>query len=313
MVAAQRYPELFDGVIAGDPAMRTAHTRIAGWNATAAFDRIAPRDAAGKPQPALAFTAADHAVLRSAVADQCDALDGLKDGLILNIAACRFDPATVQCAPGQTSGCLSADRVAAIKTAFDGPRDSHGQPAYARFPYDLGLLGGHVPMTLIPASFGYSPYSDPPEPFDVDAELARLHADSTQALSDTFYAADLGTFYRGGGKILFYNGGADPWFSLYDTVDYFERNKAANPEFDGSRLYNVPGMQHCAGGGLERFDLLTALVDWVEDGRAPGRITATDWRQQIGTRPLCAWPHYARYKGVGDPKDAASFECVSGL
>lgn len=313
MLTAQRYPALFDGVIAGAPAMRTAHTRIAGWNATAAFNRVAPRDESGKPLTAQAFTGADHALLRSAVANQCDALDGLKDGLILNIGACRFDPASVQCAPGQTSGCLSAAKVAAVRAAFDGPRDSQGRAVYARFPYDPGLLGGRVPMTLIPASFGYSPYLDPPQPFELDVEAAldRLRADPTQALSDTFHAADLGTFYRRGGKIVFYNGGADPWFSLYDTVDYFERNRAANPDFDSSRLYNVPGMQHCAGGGLERFDMLTPLVDWVENGRAPGAIVATDWRREIGTRPLCPWPQYARYRGTGDTKDAASFQCVA--
>jgi feruloyl esterase len=310
MVAAQRYPELFDGVIAGAPAMRTAHSRLAGWNATAAFNRIAPRDAAGTPLAAQAFSAADHAVLRDAVARQCDALDGLEDGLVMNIAACRFDPASVQCAPGQAAGCLGADKVAAVRTAFDGPRDGRGRAAYARFPYDLGLLGGRVPMTLIPAATGYSPFLDPPQPLDVDAALATLHADPLQALSDTYHWSDLGTFYRRGGKMLLYNGAADPWFSLYDTLDWFERNKARNPEFDSSRLYNVPGMQHCAGGGLERFDLLTALVDWVEHGRAPGPIMATDWRRQVGTRPLCPWPQYARYSGTGDPKDASSFRCV---
>lgn len=311
MVAAQRYPDLFDGVIAGAPAMRTAHSRIAGWNATTAFNRIAPRDAAGKPLTAQAFTAADHAVLREAVANRCDALDGLADGLVMNIAACRFDPSTVQCAPGQAAGCLPADKVAAVRTAFDGPRDSRGQAVYARFPYDLGLLGGQVPMTLIPAATGYSPFLDPPQPvaLDVEAALDDLRADPMQALSDTYHWSDLGTFYRGGGKILFYNGAADPWFSLNDTLDYFERNKARNPEFDSSRLYNVPGMQHCAGNGLERFDLLTALVDWVENGRAPGAIVATDWSRQGGARPLCPWPQYARYRG-GDPKNAASFRCT---
>lgn len=311
MVAAQRYPDLFDGVIAGAPAMRTAHSRIAGWNATAAFNRIAPRDAAGKPLTAQAFTAADHTVLRDAVAKQCDALDGLEDGLVVNIAACRFDPSKVQCAPGQADGCLSADKVTAVRTAFDGPRDGRGKAVYARFPYDLGLLGGRVPMTLIPASTGYSPFLDPPQPLDVDAALDTLHADPLQALSDTYHWSDLGTFYRRGGKILLYNGAADPWFSLYDTLDWFERNEARNPEFDSSRLYNVPGMQHCAGGGLERFDLLTALIDWVENDHAPGAIAATDWRRQAGTRPLCPWPQYARYDGTGDPKLATSFTCAA--
>ena len=110
---------------------------------------------------------------------------------------------------------------------------------------------------------------------------------------------------------VFYNGASDAWFSLYDTLDYVQRNKAANPDFDSSRLYSVPSMGHCEGGGLERFDLLTALVDWVEKGAAPGGIVATDWTHRAGTRPLCPWPQYGRYKGTGDPKDAANFECRS--
>ncbi len=101
MIAAQRYPELFDGIIAGDPAMRTWQTRIAAWNATVAFNRIAPRDADGKPLPLQAFPAEDQKLLYAAVAKQCDDLDGLKDGLILNLAACKFDPAVLQCETGK--------------------------------------------------------------------------------------------------------------------------------------------------------------------------------------------------------------------
>lgn len=314
MIAAERYPELFDGIIAGDPAMRSAHTRIAGWNATVAFNRIAPKDADGKPLPLQAFPVEDQKLLYAAVAKQCDELDGLKDGLIPNLEACKFDPAVLQCEKGKNVVCLSAEQVTALKTAFDGPKDSQGKAVYAGFPYDLGLLGEHVgnSMSLIPGS-GWSPYATPPSPFslDVDTLLERLHADPLQTLSDTANWTDLGTFYRRGGKIIFYNGAADPWFSVYDTLDYFQRNRKTNPEFDSSRFYNIPGMAHCSDGGLERFDMLTPLVDWVENGKAPDRIIATDWRRKVGTRPLCPWPRYAHYKGAGDPKDATNFECRS--
>jgi hypothetical protein len=315
MIGAQRYPSLFDGVIAGAPAMRTGNTRIAGWNATVAFNRIAPRDADGKPLRLEAFPAEDQKLLHAAVANQCDALDGLKDGMILNLPACRFDPAVLQCESGKNASCLSAQQVDALKTAFGGPKDSRGNPAYTGYPYDLGLLGEHVgntSMSLVPNS-GQGPYDTPPSPFslDVDERLVLVHTDPMQTLSDTWNWSDLGTFYREGGKIIFYNGASDPWFSLYDTLGYFQRNKEANPDFDSSRLYNVPGMAHCGGGGLQRFDMLTALVDWVEKGTAPGPITATDWTGENGTRPLCPWPQYGHYKGVGDPKDAANFECRS--
>jgi pimeloyl-ACP methyl ester carboxylesterase len=316
MLAAQRYPALFDGVIAGDPAMRSAYTRIAGWNATIAFNRIAPRDVQGNPLRIQAFPAEDQKFLHAAVAEQCDGLDGLKDGLILNLAACKFDPAVLQCEKEKDAGCLSAEQVTALKAAFGGPRDGQGNPLYTGFPYDLGLLGEHPesPMNILPASVP-GIYNNPPSPFTFDfaPEIARIRADPVQILSDTKDWTDLGTFYRRGGKIIFYHGASDPWFSVYDTLDYFQRNKEANPEFDSSRFYSVPNMGHCGDGGMEVFDMLTPLIDWVENGKAPGAIVATDWLRTGTTRPLCPWPQYGRYKGAGDPRDAANFECRSDL
>jgi feruloyl esterase len=326
MTAAERYPDLFDGIVAGDPAMRVANMRIAGWNATIAFNRIAPRDAQGNPLRLEGFPLEDQKLVHAAVAKQCDRLDGLEDGLILNLAACKFDPAILQCKSGKNADCLSAEQVAALKTAFGGPKDSQGEPLYTGFPYDLGLLGEHPdsPMHLLPADVP-GIYDLPPGPgdvisqsgkvpspfaFDFGAEVARIRADAVETLTDTKSWTDLGSFYRRGGKIILFNGASDPWTSAYDTLDYFEQNKAANPDFDSIRFYSIPGMAHCGGGGLERFNMLTALVDWVEKGKAPGAIVATDLTRQTA-RPLCPWPQYGRYKGAGDPKDAASFECRS--
>lgn len=315
MIAAQRFPSLFDGVVSGDPAMRTAHTRMAGFNAAIAFNAVAPRDAAGKPRRLEAFPAADQRLLHSAVARQCDKLDGLEDGMIFNLAACRFDPGVLQCTGAKNASCLSAAQVDALRTAFGGPKDAHGRPIYTSFPYDLGMLGEHVAnksMSMLPAS-SPQPFDTPPDPYayDYEAELARVAGNGIQILSDTDAWTDLGSFYRKGGKILFYHGAADPWFSLHDTLGWFGANKAANPEFDSSRLYNVPGLAHCGEGPLERFDLLTPLVEWVEHGKAPHSVTARDWMASRLARPLCPWPQYARYDGSGDPKDAASFACAA--
>lgn len=315
MIAAQRFPDLIDGIVSGDPAMRTAHTRIAGFWATTAFNRIAPRDAEGKPLSLQAFPPADQKLLHDAVARKCDRLDGLADGMVFNIRACKFDPGELQCAQGKETTCLSAEQVGALRTAFGGPTDKYGKPIYVGFPYDLGLLGESVAnkaMSMLPVSGG-SPYGSPPNPFwyDVDSELARIASNGIQILSDTDQWVDLGTFYRRGGKIMFYNGAADPWFSMYDTLGYFERNRAANPEFDSSRFYSIPGMAHCGEGPLERFDMLTPLVEWVENGAAPREIVAWDWMGRGPSRPLCPWPQYARYRGAGDPRLAASFECAA--
>ncbi len=314
MLAAERYPSLFDGIIVGDPAMRSGNTRLSGWNAEVAFNRISPRQADGKPLRLRAFPAADQKLLAAAVARACDALDGLQDGLILNLAACRFDPAVLQCKAGKSPDCLSAAQVGALKRAFGALRDRRGELIYPGFPYDLGLLGEHVgnPMSRIPTS-GPDPYNTPPSPFslDVEAEWARLRSDALETLTDTASWADLGTFYRRGGKIIFYHGASDPWYSIYDTLDYVQRNKRANPEFDSSRFYVVPGMGHCGQGGLEGFDMLNALVDWVEKDIAPAAIMATDFGQPGRRRPLCPWPQYGHYKGSGDPNDPANFECRS--
>ena len=206
MLAAQRYPSLFDGVVAGDPAMRSAHTQLAGWNATVAFNRISPRDADGNPLRLEAFSAADQKLLQEAVARQCDALDGMEDGFILNLAGCKFDPAALQCEKGKVAGCLSAGQVTALKEAFGGPRDSRGNPVYPGFPYDPGMLGNHAGnwASLVPTS-GPNPYLNPPSPFslDVDSALARIRADALEILTDTNEWTDLGSFYRKGGKIIF--------------------------------------------------------------------------------------------------------------
>ena len=119
----------------------------------------------------------------------------------------------------------------------------------------------------------------------------------------------LAELHLAGGKIIFYHGASDPWYSIFDTLDYAQRNKAANPEFDSSRFYSVPNMGHCGNGGLELFDMSMPLVNWVENGAAPGAIVARDWMGKLPARPLCPWPQYGHYKGTGDPKDAANFEC----
>ena len=312
MLAAQRSPLLFDGVIAGAPAMQPWNSQLAGWNAEVAFARIAPRDAQARPLPRQAFAAADERLLHAAVARQCDRLDGLADGFVHNIAACRFDPGMLQCRGAKADSCLSEGQVAALRTAFGGARDGRGELVTSGFPWDLGLLGesvGNAASVLpssVPTQFG--PW---PEPFSVDRAIAQVRDHPLENLAETARWTNLSTFHGRGGKILFYHGAADPWFSINDTIDYVQRLAAANPGADFSRFYAVPGMSHCNGGGTEVFDLLTPLVEWVEQGQAPAAIPARSAGAAGFSRPLCPWPGYAHYTG-GDPRAAASFACRAG-
>jgi feruloyl esterase len=150
---------------------------------------------------------------------------------------------------------------------------------------------------------------------DVDARAEAAAANPASMVSNTSSWTNLNTFSSRGGKLLFYHGVSDPWFSALDTIDYYQRMTKANggPERvqQWSRLFLSPGMGHCTGGtaALDSFDLLTALVDWVEKGVAPASVTATGRALPGRSRPLCPYPQYAHYQGRGDPQSAASFEC----
>jgi feruloyl esterase len=229
--------------------------------------------------------------------------------MIFNMRACRFDPAVLTCKGAKTDGCITSAQVAAIKKGFAGPKNARGVPVYTGFPFDTGIAAsgaGGIPGLLNP---GPSPVGGPnlSLELDVDEAAAAIAANSRTALTDTV-STDLSTFSGHGGKLIFYHGLSDPWFSPLDTLAYYERlgNAAA-----WSRLYLVPGMGHCQGGAatLDHFDALSAVVDWVEKGVAPDSITATGKAFPGRSRPLCAWPKYAHYKGQGDSEDAKNFEC----
>ena len=316
MLMAQRYPTYFDGVVSGDPAMRTGHSNLALAWAAVAFNQAAPKDAAGKPLASRLFSPADRQLLVRGLLDQCDARDGLKDGMIFDAAACRFDPAVIACKGAKTDACLSKGQVGALRRAFAGPVGSKGARLYSPFPYDTGVIaeGGGIPGFL--PSAAPSPLGPPNQAMsiDPDAMAAQVAADPQQTLTDTAGWTNLGTFLGRGGKLVFFHGLSDPWFSPLDTLDYYQRMAAANggeaKVRDAARIFLVPGMGHCQGGPatLDRFDLLAAVSDWVETGKAPDAVTATGKAFPGRSRPLCAWPEQARYTG-GDPQSAASFQC----
>jgi feruloyl esterase len=327
MIAAQRYPEYFDGVIAGSPAFNLTKAMVAeAWN-TVTFAAIAPAGANGRPDLPQALTDADLKVLAAAMLEHCDARDGLKDGLV--DAVCKFDPAVTACSAARQSSCLAPEKVAAVRRAFAGPVNSSGQSLYSDWPYDPGLaapgwrmwiLGNAqlpaINVLIFPAAMNGVALAGEPPPID----LFRFNFDTDpQRLGKTSAALDATAtqytgFQRRRGKILFYAGMSDPVFSANDLMRYFGTVVAASggPQKTAqfARLFLVPGMTHCGGGpALDDFDALTALTDWVEKSTPPDRIVARGSAFPGRTRPLCPFPQRARYTGKGSAEEAANFTC----
>lgn len=311
MILSQRYPTVFNGIVSGDPAMRTglSNLAIAKW-IPVAYNQAAPKDASGKPEIDKFLTDGDRRLLMDALMKKCDAKDGVADGMIFDPLGCDFDPAELNCKPGQSDGCLPPEKTAAIKKAFAGPKNAYGTQLYPGFLYDSGIAAsGPIPGLLNPRARGlFGPYTTAT---DIDVDKEALHA------SDPLVepaSTNLSSFSGMGGKLIFFHGDSDPWFSPLDTLGFYKSLAAANGGPDRaaewSRFFFVPGMSHCGGGpSLDHFDMLTAVVNWVERGTAPDSVIATGKAFPGRSRPLCAYPKHAQYSGHGDSEDARSFSC----
>src|SRR5579863_3873635 len=314
MTMSQRYPLYFDGVVAGSPAMRTGHSNLATRTVTVALNAIAPKDANGRPGAALSDS--DKKAVIAKLLEVCDARDGAADGMIFDPIGCNFRPSDLQCRGAKAEGCLSPEQVAAIEKGFAGPKDSRGKQVYPGFFYDTGITaqGGGIPGVLSP---GPSPLGAPTTAtaIDIDAQEETLNNNPTARIGDSNTWVNLGSFSSRGGKLIFYHGLSDPWFSAKDTIDYYQRMTAANggssKVMGWSRLFLSPGMGHCSGGSatLDNFDLLTAAVNWVEKGQAPESVMATGRAFPGRSRPLCPYPTHAQYNGVGSVEDGANYSC----
>ena len=306
MLASQRYPELFDGIVIGAPAMRPGFSNLAIEHAQVALNASEP---AGAKLPA-AFTAPQLSAIHAEILKQCDARDGRADGMIMDVEGCRsFDPAPLICTADATAGCLSPARAEALRLAIAGPVDASGRPVYVPYPYDTGLtfsgpgLPGFLPVGQ-PGVFG--PASTARE-MDVDARVHDILWDAAGRLTDTAYWTNLNTYLGRGSKLMYFHGVSDPWFSAFDTWDYFQRAAETNGEAwdDAARFYMIPGMMHCGGGNAyDSFDLLGPMVDWVESAQAPGPVPATRTDKKPGEVPLCPHPSYAHFDAA-----AQSFSC----
>ncbi len=315
MIMSQRYPTYFDGLVSGAPAMRTGFSNLGMRSVAVALSAAAQRDPSGAVIPGSALTEADKKLIVDSLLKTCDADDGLADGLIFDPLACDFDPADLVCAGAKNDSCLSPVQASAVKQALSGPKTASGRQVYPGYLFDTGITTsaqGVIPGVLNGAASPVGPRV-PPTTQDVDAEAAQVLGEPS-TLGDTAGWTNLSTFSGLGGKLLFYHGVSDPWFSSLDTVQYYDKLAAASGGMDAtrnwSRLFLVPGMGHCGGGStLDQFDMLSAVVNWVEKDQAPASVTATGNAFPGRTRPLCPHPQHTQYKGTGNPEDAASFEC----
>ncbi len=312
MIMAQRYPNLYDGIVSGAPAIRTGLSNLALSWMNVHWNNAAAKDANGVPLPGGTYSAAEQKVIVDGLLQSCDALDGAADGLVFDVAHCAFDPMALACPAGQTENCLAPEKAEALAKAAAGPVDSRGVQVYSRFQLDTGM---DDPRGMLNGG------STPPEgprvegllTQDVDAEV--LEWGVTDLAQGDATALKLSSFSGHGGKHIYYHGVSDAWFSAMDTVDYYQRMAAFNGGLDTvdqwSRLFLAPGMGHCAGGAqtLDSFDMLTPIVEWVENGVAPDSVVDTGNSMPGVSRPMCPYPQHPHYTGRGDINDAANFQC----
>jgi feruloyl esterase len=268
---------------------------------------------------------------------KCDALDGVKDGVLEDPLSCPFDPQELQCKSGDGANCLSATEVSAVRKLYQGPRLSDGTQIYAGQPvgaeamkdgWDAWMLGGEKTTQGGEDFFRWVVYGDPN--WDISHfDPARDPAVAQEREGSILNAnnPDLSAFMRRGGKLLMYQGWNDVAIPAGATLGYYAAmRKAVGPPADQqARLFMIPGMGHCGGGpGATSFDKLAEMDAWVEGGPAPERIVATEYdppavfspppdAKKVRTRPLCAWPKRAEYKGSGSVDDAANFSCEQPL
>jgi len=345
LMEAQRFPEDFDGILAGAPANSMTNL-LTGfvWNEQALLK-----------DPANAIPASKLSLIQNAVLATCDAADGAKDGLIQEPRSCRFDPSVLICKGSDNSECLTASQVQALRQIYSGPKNSRtGEPIFPGYPagteavpntWDVWITGTSQPS--IQSAFGNSYYGDivfenPKWDFrslNFDHDIALGDAKAGWIFNST--SPDLRSFRAHRGKLIQYHGWADAAISPLNSIQYYENvnsflTKYPDPRSDSSkpidnfyRLFLVPGMAHCTGGmgptnfgntgsntapglGPER-DIFTALEQWVEKSIAPNQLIGfgpapTDPSKTM-SRPLCPYPQVAQYKGSGSVDDAANFTC----
>jgi hypothetical protein len=329
MVESQRFPWDFDGIAVGAPVVNSS-----GWPLELLW---AIKALTGKDGKSIISTS-DAKLLHEAVVAKCDMDDGVKDGVIGNPLACKFDPAVLRCGSDSKSGCLTGEQVDAVKKVYAGMPTSKVERTYSQGAVpgsELNWVDDSLTFwstrQYVADMFRYEGFMPAPGPswnlsdFDFDRDYKRVGMFATLANANN---PDLRKFAALGNKMILYFG----WDDLLqmEAVDYYETlertmgGRKATQDF--FRLFSVPGMNHCSGGpGAFAIDYLTYLEDWVERGHAPNKmigahVNGLTWSEAFGlplpldpkipvafTRPIYPYPVRAIYKGSGDPNDATNF------
>lgn len=314
LLQAHRYPDDFNGIVAGDPATFRRNA-WAIYIANAAFKN-----------PSDYIPPAKYPAIHQAVLDACDKLDGLQDGLIGDPRKCHFDPQTLLCKGADAVDCLTQSQVQTARTILGPMVSSTGKELFPRLEPGTELrwgrlAGGPAPADLFLDYFKFIVFKNPDwdwRTFETDRDTSLADADARGAIA---LNPDLSAYARRGGKLLLYQGWADQQVAPVATLEFYEAMAAAETASgdrgavnidDWARLFMAPGMAHCYGGeGPNQFDKMDAIQQWVENSKPPAQIVAAHVSngQVDRTRPLCPYPQVAEYKGNGSIDQAANFVC----
>jgi feruloyl esterase len=323
LMEAQRYAQDYDGILAGAPAINWTSLMMQSlWGSML-------MNAASNPIPSCKLAAATAAAVTA-----CDAIDGVKDGVLEDPKRCTYDPKALVGTTAGDCGVFTQADVEIIRKLWEGPRRGDGGPLWygpARGA-DLNPLAGSRGTPLAPQAFGFAIdwlryYLTQNPQFDwttvTPQGYQRLWDQSAEQYGLVIGTdnPDLTAFRDRGGKTIIWHGWADQLITPDGTIDYYtrvqQRMGGAEKTSEFARLFLAPGVAHCGGGpGPAPTGQLDALMAWVEDGKAPETLTAIK-RDQSGavtrSRPLCQYPLVAKYKGTGSTDDAANFVCSRGF
>jgi hypothetical protein len=336
LMEAQRYPEDYDGIVAGAPAAAWTRFLFAfAWNTQALL------------RPGAHVPPAKLPLIAQAVVAACDRQDGVADGVLVSPEACRFDPRTLLCQGADSDTCLTSAQADAVAAIHQGARTSDGRQLARGYPVGaedgeggwVGWLTGKTPGGSLQTAMLQGALANMLHQrkdydfrtFDIEREAATVETRLGPTMNAT--DPDLSAFHKRGGKLILFHGWNDPGLSVYETLDYFQavRARMGNATDAFARLYLVPGLQHCTGGPGATYiggmnvpfhspdhDVSAAVEKWVEEGVAPGAMIATAAPNRANfaaalpatpRRRICPYPQVPVYRGPAEPDTVSAWSC----